>query len=84
MSNRILNAQFPPEEASESVEEELIQERGDSIGKPFETHSIRTVDSVEDEQDDVDMDGLPINQMQDGMQDGHKIKSRRFHVPRRK
>ena len=38
MSNRILNAKFPPEEASEAVEEQLIQDRDESIGKAFESN----------------------------------------------
>ena len=63
MSNRILNTHFPSEEARERVEKGLIRDRSDSIGNAFETESFRSID-----QDyDVDKDGLPISQMEDGM-----------------
>jgi len=69
MSNRILNAEFPPDEASESVEKELIKQRGESLGNAFEPESIRTAINLSEDDEDVDADGLPINQMEDGMKE---------------
>lgn len=65
MSNRVLNARFPPDEPSERVEKTLIKERNDSIGNVFEDDSFHTV-NTDDEDEDIDQYGLPINQMEDG------------------
>ncbi len=62
MSNRILNAQFPPNAASERVEKNLIRDRNDSIGNAFETDSFHTINS----DPNYDENGLSINQLQDG------------------
>jgi predicted membrane chloride channel (bestrophin family) len=83
MSNRILNAKFPPEEASEAVEEQLIQNREESIGKAFESDrdaddTERSRYSFEEGRDGVDEDGLPINQLE-----VNQMPSSRFNVPRR-
>lgn len=66
MSNRILNARFPPEEPSELVEEKLIKNRVDGIGSAFESPDSSDATASNTDEDDVDQDGLPINQMADG------------------
>jgi hypothetical protein len=91
MSNRVLNAQFPSDDASsESVEQELVEYRSETIGKAFEaditvdTPSSSSSDDDEDngDSDDFDNDGLPINQREDGME-RNQPKSARFQFPRR-
>lgn len=62
MNNRILNAQFPPNPASERVEKDLIRDRNDSIGNAFETDSFHTINSNPDYHEN----GISINQLRDG------------------
>jgi predicted membrane chloride channel (bestrophin family) len=83
MSNRILHAKLPSTEASEIVEEQLIHDRNESIGKAFESDSGTTdTESYEEGEEGVDKDGLPINQLEDGLMD-EQCTSNRFSVPRR-
>ncbi len=92
MSNRVLNAQFPSDDASsESVEQELVEYRSETIGKAFEADitvdtpiSSSSSDDDDDngDSDDFDNDGLPINQREDGME-RNQPKSARFQFPRR-
>jgi hypothetical protein len=88
----VLNAQFPSDDASsESVEQELVEYRSETIGKAFEADitvdtpiSSSSSDDDDDngDSDDFDNDGLPINQREDGME-RNQPKSARFQFPRR-